>query len=194
MMHAKISPEPAVRATGDGFSSAIQEWELPIDEAFLEEFLTYVFTTYWDEVNFGPLIAGASYEIVCPEPPTTVDCSNGFLTIHFGLLHFHLCVGEGPWKRPEGTPPPARLPARAVIQRTLDLDGAPISWGFDLKNQAGESMMHIGFATPFASRGDVLEPTPKWERLAMWRDIAKRYLGREPEPFDESGKGFKRLA
>ncbi len=25
----------------------------------------------------------------------------------------------------------------------------------------------------------------------MWRDIAQRYLGRPPEPFDETGTGFR---
>jgi len=51
-------------------------------------------------------------------------------------------------------------------------------------------MISIFFASPFLSAGDQLNKEPMWERLVMWRDIAKRYLGREPEAFDESGQGF----
>ena len=43
---------------------------------------------------------------------------------------------------------------------------------------------------PCLSAGDKVNKEPMWERLAMWRDISHRYLGREPEDFDASGKGY----
>jgi hypothetical protein len=172
----------------------LQTWALPTDEAFLEEFLTYIFGTYWDQIVFGPLIEGAAYELTCPCKPERIRKFDGYLTITFGGPHFHLCIGENKGSPRNRTPEDLkrrRRPSLAQIFRRLDRDGAPISWGFEMKNGVGEPMISIFFASPFLSAGDKLNREPKWERLAMWRDIAKRYLGREPEAFDKSGKGYR---
>jgi hypothetical protein len=184
-----ISNEPNVIPANDGFTSAVQEWALPLEEAYLAEFIQYVFKNYWDQVNFGPLIEGASYEMTCAHAPTYFDLSNGFLTIACGTQHFHICVGTGGW--PVGDTRPARLPGKAVIFRRLDMKGAPLTWGFELVNSAGTPMLTIHFSNPHADLGDKLLKPPRWENLAMWRDIAKRYLGREPEQFDETGDGYQ---
>jgi hypothetical protein len=59
-----------------------------------------------------------------------------------------------------------------------------------MANGADEPMITIFFASPFLAAGDRLIDPPDWSRLAMWRDLAVRYLGRAPEAFDESGKGW----
>jgi hypothetical protein len=189
----QIPKEPHV-TTLEGGKRALQVWPLPLDEAFLEEILTYVFTNYWSDIVFGPLIAGAAYEMTCPRPPSRIKLFDGYLTVAFDGPHFHLCIGDN--KGSPGSPTPEALkarrrPSRAEIFRRLDKDGAPISWGFEMHNGAGEPMISIFFASPFLLAGDKLTPEPEWQRLAMWRDIARRYLGREPEVFDESGKGFR---
>jgi len=47
---------------------------------------------------------------------------------------------------------------------------------------ADEPMISIFFASPFLSAGDRFEEP--LDRLTMWRDISKRFLGREAEEFD----------
>jgi hypothetical protein len=58
-------------------------------------------------------------------------------------------------------------------------------------------MISIFFASPFLTGDKISKETnwgiskePNWEKLAMWRDISKRYLDREPEQFDQSGRGY----
>jgi hypothetical protein len=47
-------------------------------------------------------------------------------------------------------------------------------------------------AGPTAPGGRQTHARADLGRLAMWRDIAQRYFGREAEAFDETGKGFAR--
>ncbi len=185
--------EPQVQKLAGG-RRALQTWTLSTEEDFLEEFLTYTFQNYWDQLIFGPLIEGAAYELTCPCKPERIRKFDGYLTVSFGGAHFHLCIGENKGPPGERTPEGLkrrRRPSHAQIFRRLDKDGAPISWGFEMKNGAGEPMITIFFASPFLSAGDHVNSEPKWERLAMWRAISKRYLGREPEAFDETGKGYR---
>lgn len=191
--HTVTPREPIVQKLPGGHR-ALQIWPLPTDESFLRELLTYIFETYWDQIVFGPLIEGAAYEFTCPCAPTLVRLHDGYLTISFGGPHFHLCIGEtkgAPQDRASKALKGRRRPSRAQIFRRLDKAGAPLSWGFELENGASEPMISIFFASPFLSAGDEPTETPRWERLAMWRDIAQRYLGRPPEAFDETGKGWR---
>jgi len=188
-----IPKEPHVTQLPGG-ERALQVWPLPLEESFLEEFLTYVFTNYWDQVVFGPIIEGAAYELTCPRAPSRISKFDGYLTVSFDGPHFHLCIGENKGSPKDPTPEALktrRRPARAEIFRRLDKDGAPLSWGFEMHNGSAEPMISIFFANPFLSAGDKLNKEPMWERLAMWRDLSKRYLGREPEEFDASGKGYR---
>ncbi len=185
--------EPNVQKL-EGGQRALQIWSLPTEEPFLQEFLTYVFEQYWDQIVFGPLIQGAAYELTCPCKPERIRLFDGYLTVSFGGPHFHLCIGENKGPPLDRTPEDLkrrRRPSKAQIFRRLDKEGAPISWGFEMENGAGEPMISIFFASPFLSAGDRLNKEPLWERLGMWRDLSKRYLGREPEEFDESGKGYR---
>jgi hypothetical protein len=187
-------PKDPIVTNLEGGKRAKQTWPLPLDEKFLEEFLTYVFTKYWDQIIFGPIIEGAAYELTCPREPSRIGLLDGYLTVSFDGPHFHLCIGEN--KGPHSDPTPddvkaRRRPSKAEIFRRLDKDGAPISWGFEMTNGAGEPMISIFFASPFLSSGDKINPEPVWDRLAMWRDISQRFLGREAEDFDASGRGFR---
>jgi len=189
-----IDSKPRIEPLNKG-KAELQTWPVPLDEEFLEEFFTYLFETYWDQMVFGPLIEGAAYEFVAPRAPKSIRLFDGYLTVMFGDSHFHLCIGEN--EGPPNDPTPAALrarrkPSKAQIFRRLDAQGHPISWGFEMWNGAGEPMISIFFASPFLEAGDRLTPEPKWEHLAMWRDISKRYLGREPEALDEQGEGFAR--
>lgn len=171
-------------------------WPMPVDPDTLHDFLADIFQCYWDQLVFGPAVNGAAYEWTCPCAPDLIERDGEFLTIGFNGPHFHLCIGSS---APD--PDPARearmqglRPAYASLYRTLDDRGAPTSWGFEMRNAAGVSMLTIYFANPFVLPGDQLAGQPDWSRLLMWRDIAYRYLGREPEAFDQTSKGFVQYA
>jgi len=183
--------EPLVEKLQGG-QRAMQRWNLSTETAFLEDILTHIFKNYWNQIVFGPIIEGAAYELTCPCEPT-IRMFDGYLTVSFGGPHFHLCIGENKGPPLDRTPEDLKLrrkPSLAQIFRRLDKDGAPISWGFEMKNGAGEPMISIFFASPFIAAGDKIDKSPVWSRLAMWRDISQRYLGRAPEAFDATGKGY----
>lgn len=189
------SPEPTetLRA-GDG-SISRELWRVPTDEQVLEAFLRDIFETHWEGIRFGPLIQGAAYEWKCPSAPTKIDLMDGYLTVHFGRGgHFHLCIGENKGSEAFPTPPELRAhrrPSKAQIFRGYGRDGKPVTWGFEMWNGKDEPMISIFFANPFIDDDDTLANEPRWERLAMWRSIAERWLGRAPEPIDEQGAGFR---
>lgn len=190
------APNPAQQPVVEkleGGQRALQTWALPLEEAFLERFLRDIFENYWDQIVYGPIIEGAAYELSCPCKPERIRKFDGYLTVSFGGPHFHLCIGETKGPPRDRTPEALRQrrkPSKARIFRRLDEDGAPISWGFEMWNGSGDPMISIFFASPFLLAGDQLTRQPQWERLAMWRDLSRRYLGREAEDFDESGKGY----
>jgi len=174
----------------------VHRWPMPVDPDTLHDFLADIFQCYWDQLVFGPAVNGAAYEWTCPCAPDLIERDGEFLTIGVNGPHFHLCIGSS---APD--PDPARearmqglRPAYASLYRTLDGRGAPTSWGFEMRNAAGVSMLTIYFANPFVLPGDQLVGQPDWSRLLMWRDIAYRYLGREPEAFDQTSKGFAHYA
>ena len=68
----------------------------------------------------------------------------------------------------------------------------PLTWGFEMWNGKGENGLSIFFPSPFLGDDDSLLATPDFRRLATWRAVAKRWLGREPEPLDEQGAGFRK--
>lgn len=174
--------------------SVTQVWPLPLDESYLHELLGDIFRRYWRSIIFGPLIEGAAYEFRCPREPKSVDLLDGYLTVHFGGTHFHLCIGENRGLASNPTPPELRehrRPSRAEFFRGLDRDGAPVNWGFRMFNGKGEPQITIFFPNPFLTDGDGIADQPDWSRLAAWEDISRRYLSREPDAFDRSGKGFR---
>ena len=191
-----IASEPSdIEYRADG-TLGREVWALPLEEAFLEAFLRDVFEKHWAGIRFGPLIQGAAYEWKCPGAPERISLYDGYLTVMFGNGgHFHLCIGEN--RGPESNPtPPAlrahRRPSRAQIFRGFDADANPLTWGFEMWNGKGENGLSIFFPSPFLGDDDSIPDSPDFDRLASWRAIAKRWLGRPPEALDERGAGFRR--
>lgn len=188
----KDQREPLIERGPNGRARA-HYWPMSTDPAFLRDFLADIFTNYWDQIVFGPILDGAAFEWTCPGAPDRIELDGEFLTIGFGAPHFHICVGG---QRPQKADPEreakmrALRPASAQLFRKLDGRGAPNSWGFEMRNAAGISMLTIFFANPFALPGDKLTEEPDWSRLLMWREIALRYLGRKAEAFDQTSRGF----
>jgi hypothetical protein len=185
--------EPVVERDTAGRPIA-HRWPLSNTPSALTDFLTDVFTRYWDRIVFGPVLDGAAYEWKCPCSPDRIERDGEFLTIGFGGPHFHLCIGtDSP--ATEGDPErEARMrqlrPTSAMIYRSLDSRGAPNSGGFQIHNGNKQCLLSIYFPNPFVLSDDQLADEPDWSRLDVWRDISKRYLGREPESFDETSHGF----
>jgi len=179
----------------DPDGATVEVFALPTDEASLEALLREVFEQHWDKITFGPLIQGAAWEIRAPHAPTHIGMLDGYLTVAFGISHFHLCIG--PHKGPPNDPAPEALArhrrtARAELYRRLDRSGAPASWGLRLFNGAGEQQLTILLPNPFLSaEGDKLAQEPDWSRLALWDDLRARWTGSAgPDPFDRSGMRF----
>jgi len=181
MTKSKEQREPTIERGPNGRAQA-HRWPMSTDPGALRDFLADVFTNYWDQIIFGPIIDGAAYEWTCPGPPDKIEQDGEFLTVGFNGPHFHICLGT----RESGRGDPvleakmhALRPATANLFRMLDGKGAPNSWGFEMRNAAGVSMLTIFFANPFVLPGDRLADEPDWSKLLMWREISLRYLGRK---------------
>jgi hypothetical protein len=169
---------------------------LAVDEASLEALLRDLFSNHWEEITFGPLIQGGAWEIRAPHAPTKIGMLDGYLTVVFGISHFHLCIGPHKGTRTNPTPPALarhRRTARAELYRRLDRSGMPVSWGLRLFNGEGEQQVTILLPNPFLSLdGEKVLKTPDWSRLALWDALRQRWCGlAEPDPIDRSGTGFR---
>jgi hypothetical protein len=160
----------------------------------LQGLLSDIFERYWQSNVFGPLIEGAAYEFRCPRAPKRIDLLDGYLSVHFGGRHFHLCIGQSTGPASNPTPEALRAhrrPSRAEFFRGLDHAGAPENRGFRMFNGKGEPQITIFFPNPFLTDDDGIAEQPDWSRLSVWDDVARRYLGRAPDPRDRSGKDFR---
>ena len=178
----------------DPDGATVEIFPLPTDEGSLEALLRDLFEQHWDKITFGPLIQGAAWEIRAPHAPTQIGVLDGYLTVAFGISHFHLCIG--PHKGTRSSPTPTALArhrrtARAELYRRLDKTGAPVSWGLRLFNGHDEQQVTIILPNPFLSADDKVLKTPDWPRLELWDRLRARWLGAtEPDPIDRSGRGF----
>jgi hypothetical protein len=121
---------------------------------------------------------------------------DGYLTVAFGVPHFHICIGEhkGPHNNPV-SPELAhhRRTARAELYRRLKRDGTPVSWGVRLFNGKNEQQITVLLPNPYLDREtDKILRKPDWSRLYLWDQLRARWLGQvEPDPLDRSGTGFR---
>ncbi len=191
-MTGDIQPRQIVEPDG----ATVEVFALPTDAASLEALLRDLFQNHWREITFGPLIQGAAWEMRAPEAPTRIGMLDGYLTVAFGVPHFHLCIGEH--KGPRSSPASPELArhrrtARAEMYRRLSRDGTPVSWGLRLYNGNGEQQITVLLPNPFLNREtDKVLKAPDWSQLALWDALRARWLGlAEPDPFDRSGRGFR---
>ncbi len=171
-------------------------YSLPVEADFLEELLRYIFENHWRAIVFGPIIEGGAYEFRCPCEPRSITLFDGYLTVHFGGTHFHICIGENIGSASCPTPAAlkkSRRTSRAEIVRGFDKNGCPIIWQLRLFNGDGTPQLNIFFPNPFLTDEDGIADQPDWSRLEVWDAIATRYLGRKQaqDPLDRSGRGFR---
>lgn len=189
-----IDTQPHRIVDEDG--ATVEVFALPADAESLEELLHDLFHNHWQEITFGPIIQGAAWEMRAAQAPDAIKMFDGYLTVAFGVPHFHICIGvhKGAHNNPVS---PAlarhRRTARAELYRRLSRSGTPVSWGLRLFNGKGEQQITVLLPNPFLHREtDKILKTPDWSRLALWDRLRARWFGlSQPDPFDRSGRGFR---
>lgn len=185
-------PAPPRRVHEPG-TGDVDIFPLPTDEAFLLRLLDDLFGNHWHQIVFGTLIQGAVFEIRVPAAPNRIRCHDGYLTVDFGLWHFHVCIGHtgGTRRNPTDTAlAHHRRTGRAELYRALSPEGTPRSWGLRLFNGAGENQLTVFFPNPLLGDNDKILKTPDFSRLTLWDDIRNRYLGLRSDPLDRTATGF----
>ena len=180
----------------DPDGATVEVFPLPTDEASLLELMRDLFQNHWRDITFGPMVQGAAWEMRAPAAPDKIGMLDGYLTVTFGVPHFHICIGEhkGPHNNPVS---PAlahhRRTARAELYRRLTRAETPVSWGVRLFNGKNEQQITVLLPNPFLNREtDKVLRVPEWDRLELWDHLRARWFGlNEPDPFDRSGKGFR---
>jgi hypothetical protein len=190
-MNSIVAPNRVIDPDG----ATVEIFPLATDAASLETLLRDLFVQHWQAITFGPLIQGTAWEMRAAHAPTHIGMLDGYLTVAFGVSHFHLCIGahKGTLKNP--TPEALarhRRTARAELYRRLDETGAPVSWGLRLFNGENEQQLTVLLPNPFLSPdGDKILREPDWSRLALWDELRARWTGSPgPDPLDRSGTGF----
>lgn len=180
----------------DDDGAMLEVFALPTDAASLEQLLRDLFQNHWHEITFGPIIQGAAWEMRAAAPPVAMKMFDGYLTVAFGVPHFHICIGEhrGPHNN-RASPELAfhRRTSRAELYRRVSRAGTPVSWGLRLFNGKGEQQITVLLPNPFLHpETDKVLKIPDWSRLALWDQLRARWFDlNEPDPFDRSGKGFR---
>jgi hypothetical protein len=191
-MTVATKPERVIDPDG----ATVEIFPLPTDEASLLDLMRDLFQNHWRDITFGPMVQGAAWEMRAPAAPDKIGMFDGYLTVAFGVPHFHICIGEhkGPHSNPV-SPELAhhRRTSRAEMYRRLTRAGTPVSWGIRLFNGKNEQQITVLLPNPFLDREtDKVLKVPEWDRLELWDRLRARWFGlAEPDPFDRSGKGFR---
>lgn len=176
--------------------AVLDVFSLPADAASLEELLRDLFENHWCDIVFGPIIQGAAWEIHADRAPTRIGLLDGYLTVAFGLTHFHVCIGENKGSRARPTSPELaklRRTSRAELYRRRNVSCVPVSWGLQLFNGAGEQQISVLLPNPFLDPAtDKVLKEPDWSRLALWDKLRARWFGlHEPDPGDRAASRFE---
>jgi len=100
-----MQPERQIEPDG----AAVDVFALPTDEASLEAILRELFVDHWEDITFGPIIQGAAWEMKAARVPDKFGMLDGYLTIGFGVPHFHICIGEHKGTRASPVLPNSRI-------------------------------------------------------------------------------------
>lgn len=178
-----------VKVTEPG-TGILELWQIEPREDILLALLRELFGEHWREITFGPLVQGAAWEITATSAPERMVYHDGYLTVDFGPMHFHICIGEHRGDDYAPTPPELALhrrTSRAEFFRRINSDDTPDTWGIRLFNGAMEQQITILLPNPFITHELGFEKEPRWERLALWDALRSRYLGLGPDERDRSG-------
>lgn len=168
----------------------LELWAIEPSEHVLHRLLVELFREHWAAVTFGPLIQGAAWEIRASKKPEKIVLFDGYLTVDFGTLHFHLCIGEHRGDPGRETPRDLaveRRTHRAEFFRRINGDGCPDTWGLRLMNGRREQQLTVLLPNPFVTDELKFRTRPDWSQLQLWDQLRLDYLGLEPDERDRSG-------
>ena len=182
-MTVATKPERVIDPDG----ATVEVFPLPTDEASLLELMRDLFQNHWRDITFGPMVQGAAWEMRAAEAPDKIKMFDGYLTVAFGMPHFHICIGEHKGPHNNRVSPELahhRRTARAEMYRRLTRAGTPVSWGVRLFNGKDEQQITILLPNPFLNREtDKILKVPDWSRLELWDRLRARWHGfTEPDP------------
>ncbi|BDV40546.1 hypothetical protein DSM21852_37990 [Methylocystis bryophila] len=135
-----LSTEVLPKRVSEPDGTPLDVFPLPTDPASLEELIRDLFENHWRDIVFGTLIEGAAWEMRADGPPSKIGVLDGYITVAFGVPHFHICIGETKGFPNNPTPPELaqrRRTARAEFYRRMRRACVPMSWGLRLFNGAG---------------------------------------------------------
>jgi hypothetical protein len=192
----ETKPKPLSERIVDPDGATVEVFPLPTDEANLLELMRDLFANHWDDITFGPMVQGAAWEMRAAQAPSKLGVLDGYLTVAFGVPHFHICIGEHKGLHNNPVSPELahhRRTARAELYRRLKRDGTPVSWDVRLFNGKNEQQITVLLPNPYLDREtDNILRKPDWSRLYLWDQLRARWLGQaEPDPLDRSGSGFR---
>ncbi|MEM9388713.1 MAG: hypothetical protein AAGA68_26970 [Pseudomonadota bacterium] len=173
-----------VQEEGNG---TLELFDLPVETELLERLLTDVYANYWDRIHFGTCVQGGVWEVKAPNAPQKIALCDGYLTVDFGVWHFHICIGEnaGTVRNPTSSVLAARRrTAKAQLYRGLREDGRPATWGLRLYNGAGEQQMTVFLPNPYLSFDQRVLKEPDFSHLQLWDHLRQAYLDLPPDPLD----------
>jgi hypothetical protein len=174
------------RQTVDGLDGTTTEFtDFEPSEETLNALVTFLFEKHWADITVGPCIEGAVFEIRFKEAPK-VSVLDGYLTVDLGYWHFHLCIGEHRGTPSEELRRKRRVARIAFFETRGGRCGGGRSWGLRLWNGFNEQMTTVFLPNPYLSDDLQMLEQPRWERLRLWRELRREFLG-EPMPAEFAG-------
>ncbi|MGH8655001.1 MAG: DUF7676 family protein [Gammaproteobacteria bacterium] len=177
----------------DGTTTGLTYFE-PMEEK-MRALVEILFQEHWSEITVGPCNEGAVFEIRFQEPPK-ISLLDGYLTVDLRHWHFHLCIGEHRDARSEELARKRQVARIAFMETRGGGCGSGRSWGLRLWNGFGEQMTTVFLPSPFLSDELKVLKEPQWERLRLWYELRRTFLG-EVMPLDfrtaQEGKPGERV-
>jgi hypothetical protein len=161
-------------------------------EETLDALVRALFEDNWNQIDFGPCIQGAVFELRFATKPR-VSYLDGYFTVGEegeGKWHFHLCTGEHHGTKAHPTPAELgawRRCARVAFYRDSDASGRTSSWGLRMWNGRDEQMMTVFFPNPWLNELRTKRvKEPDWSRLSLWMDLRARFASIPPDPLPDA--------
>ncbi len=145
----------------------------------MDRLVKRLFADHWNEITVGPCIEGAVFEIRFSEAPK-LSMLDGYLTVNLGPWHFHLCIGEHKGNRSPELARKRRVARVALFEMRGAGCGGGHSWGVRMWNGFGEQMITVFLPNPRLSDELKVLSEPDWDRLRLWYDLRREFLGEEP--------------
>jgi hypothetical protein len=179
-MGAIESPRLAQRETVEHLDGSVTEYSyFEPAAASMNDLVKVLFEQHWRDVVAGPCIEGSVFEVRFSEAPK-LTMLDGYLTVNLGPWHFHLCIAEHKGNRSPELARKRQVARVALFETRGQRCGGGRSWGVRMWNGFGEQMTTVFLPNPRLS--DEMKPLrePDWDRLKLWYELRRQFLGEQP--------------